>query len=375
MRRTILTGLALGLLLAAGLPARAQYYGWGGWGGGSTTAYGDFARGMGVFASGIGQMNLNDAQARSINANTAMQWNNYEWAINQSLYAEYNRRLIERGQETAKNINEIQQRLRNNPTPLDVNSGRALNAILDDFQNPKVQAEAQKVSEREMVPAKVVKQVPFFYSSDPFTFSLHAYMDNEIELPEPLKAKEFEADRKLIRELVDQARKEDLEAAEKPVSDETHKKLAEATRALRTKFEAMYKPNTPEYIKTEPFLKTLTGFTTLLKSSDFEKELAKLKEDQQVSLHELLSFMSIYSLRFAPAENAEEKAAYAQLYPIMAERRSQILSLISQHTPTDSSGKGPGAPPTDMFRPLNFDQLERKNSNKAPEPPKPGGIR
>ncbi len=59
-----------------GASARAQY-GWGGWGGGAQTPGSSLARGMGVYAAGAGSYNLQTAQARSINANTAMRYNQY----------------------------------------------------------------------------------------------------------------------------------------------------------------------------------------------------------------------------------------------------------------------------------------------------------
>lgn len=358
------------------MPAHAQYWGgWGGWGGGSATAPGDIARGMGVFAAGVGQMNVADAQAASINSTTAMRWNNYEWAINQSLYQDYNRRMIEKGQETAKSVNEIRDRLRNNPTPSDIQGGRALNAMLDDFQNPRVQAEALKISERTMVPATIVKRIPFFYSSDPFTFSLSQYLEGNVEVPDALHAPEFADDMKNLRELVDKARKEDLESEESPVTADTHRQLNEATKALRTKFEAKFARNSPEFVRTEPFLKTITGFTTLLRSTDFEREIARLQEDKQISLFDLLSFMTVYSLRFGPANTPEQRATYNQLYPVMAERRAQILSLIAQHTPADagSAAAAATAPPTHLFQQLDFDQLDKTTT--TPKPPKPRGGR
>ena len=60
MRHARLLSVGLGLLLAAGQSASAQfgpgfgYYGWGGWGGG-TTVGGSIAQGMGVYAAGLGQ--------------------------------------------------------------------------------------------------------------------------------------------------------------------------------------------------------------------------------------------------------------------------------------------------------------------------------
>src|SRR5262245_45475575 len=64
MRRVCLASLALTALLGLGQSANAQYWGgWGGWGGGATSLPEGLGIGLGVFAQGIGQMNLADAQA------------------------------------------------------------------------------------------------------------------------------------------------------------------------------------------------------------------------------------------------------------------------------------------------------------------------
>ncbi len=68
------------VLALTGGSVEAQFYGGGYWGGGyggAHTAQGDAARGAGMYAMGVGQYNINTAQARSINVNTAMQWNQY----------------------------------------------------------------------------------------------------------------------------------------------------------------------------------------------------------------------------------------------------------------------------------------------------------
>ena len=76
------------VLIVSGSSARAvQYpglwsYGWGGWGGAGSTVAGSTAYGMGNFAAGAGAYNEQTAQARSMNANTAMQVNNYMYQVN-----------------------------------------------------------------------------------------------------------------------------------------------------------------------------------------------------------------------------------------------------------------------------------------------------
>src|SRR6516162_5463374 len=80
MLRCLRITLALIILSAmAGRDARAQWgyggWGWGGWG--ASSLGGDLGRGAGVYAAGAGMYNLDTAQARSINADTVMRFNDY----------------------------------------------------------------------------------------------------------------------------------------------------------------------------------------------------------------------------------------------------------------------------------------------------------
>ena len=92
MRHFSVRSMLLAVMLAVpGTSTHAQYhypggygsYGWGGWGGAGSTVAGSTAYGMGNFAAGAGAYNEQTAQARSMNANTAMQVNNYMYQVNQ----------------------------------------------------------------------------------------------------------------------------------------------------------------------------------------------------------------------------------------------------------------------------------------------------
>jgi hypothetical protein len=74
MRCFFASALILTAVLAAGSRS-AQAQGWGGWGGTGSTVQESIASGMGNFAAGAGSYNVQTAQARSINAQTAMQLN------------------------------------------------------------------------------------------------------------------------------------------------------------------------------------------------------------------------------------------------------------------------------------------------------------
>jgi hypothetical protein len=366
--RIVLAALGAALLVAGERSAQAQW--WPGWGGGATTVGGDVSRGMGVFAAGVGEYNVNTAEATAINANTRMQWNNYQWAVAQSLYQDYNRRLIAQNKESARNIAELNKRLRENPTSTDIMGGRALNAILDDFQHPMVQSEALKISERRTIPGRLVKQIPFFYSSDPFTFSLNQFVGGAVQVPEVLNRPEFQAERATLRALAQQAREEDAASEGADISPETLNKLNAAAEALRTKFIQRYGPNTREYVQAEPFLKALVGFTSLLKSNSFEREVVKLKDDQQVSLFDLLTFMTVFNLRFGRAETPDARAAYNQIFPILDQRRKELVALIAQHASAPPELPA-AAPPAEMFKPLDIQNQPGRTTPPPPNPSRP----
>jgi hypothetical protein len=124
---------------------RAQYFypygeGWGGYGfgGWGQTVQGSIAAGMGAFAAGAGQYNYSTAAANAINANTAMQWDNYVWAAQNSLNRERAVRLRQLRKDLNASADAIQQRLRDNPTNVDIDRGDALNSVLGQLTYPKV---------------------------------------------------------------------------------------------------------------------------------------------------------------------------------------------------------------------------------------------
>src|SRR4051812_33644357 len=95
----------------------AGYGGWGGWGGGGSTVQGSIASGMGNFAAGAGSYNVQTAQARAMNANTAMQWNQYMYGIQQRNSANEMIRLQKRQQATIDTADATYKRLHDNPDP------------------------------------------------------------------------------------------------------------------------------------------------------------------------------------------------------------------------------------------------------------------
>ena len=134
----ITLGLAVILTLSAE-NARAQWgYGWGGYGGWSSSLQGDVARGMGYYNIGAGIYNRQTAVARSINADTYMRLNDYFYQAHLQATADYWAKKNTDLANTKNAYNQIQERLQKNPTRLDVENGDALNRALDQLTNPRL---------------------------------------------------------------------------------------------------------------------------------------------------------------------------------------------------------------------------------------------
>ena len=135
------------LVAATGWEARAQYYtpygnGYAGYGFGgfSGTPQGGIARGLGVFAEGQGVYNVDTAQAESIDADTIMRFNQFTYASHLEAQRRYNASQSRRLNLDKAGYDARQARIRDNPTNVDIDSGDALNAILDQLTEPKVMA-------------------------------------------------------------------------------------------------------------------------------------------------------------------------------------------------------------------------------------------
>ncbi len=128
------TSLAAFLILtSAALPAQAQFN----FVGPGSTVQGDYLRGMGAAAFGMGIYNHQTAIAESINADTMMRVNEYIYQSlmhENQLNSEYRAMIFKKHKEE---YDKFQQRIKENPEARDVDKGTALNAVLRTDQRPQ----------------------------------------------------------------------------------------------------------------------------------------------------------------------------------------------------------------------------------------------
>ena len=183
-----------------GASVQAQYgCGWGGWGGGGAQTPGSsLARGMGVYAAGAGHYNVQTAQARSINANTRMQYNEYMYLSTQNETAKHHALVAGQQAENIKVQNEIHAKLRDHPDQHDIYMGDALNVAVEEIEDPRVYS--KNLSKAKVkIGGKLIRDIPFRYAPACITTTIHQLVQGPP--PAPLMTADFDDDRAAFKEL------------------------------------------------------------------------------------------------------------------------------------------------------------------------------
>jgi hypothetical protein len=367
--------LILGVLVLAAFPLQrvvAQYnypygvgYAGGGFGGFSGTVDGDIARGMGAFAAGAGTYNYETAVANQINAQTIGGINQYLWLSQQ----EANRREHEILARRQAKVNAAQTtaqaigtRIRDNPTEADIDSGAALNAILDQISNPKVMSGSNLRFANAKIDAKLIRDIPFRDGTDAITLTLSQLTDDK-SWPAPLRDSKFDAERRAYIKAVADALEEDKNGDLSPAS----------VARVRQTISALYRrvgqtiPITrqPDHLQAMNYLKGLAGFSKMLEKANVEQVLAELAKIDQTTVGNLIAFMHSYNLRFGAAETPASRNAYQKLYPIMVATREKLIGKPVDVAPPATGTAAPPAPgaPTDIFH-----GIDAKHLHPAPVP-------
>jgi hypothetical protein len=367
------------LLAVPAVSAPAQYvyphgyggYGWGGWGGGGSTVQGSIASGMGNYAAGAGAYNVETAQARAMNANTAMQWNDYMYAINQRNARNEVAILNQRQGKVNETADATYKRLHDNPDPHDVHTGDALNVVLTELVNPKVYTQVvQKAT--TPIDSQLVKNINFQSAANMILISLEDVSARGV--PDALATRpEFESDRRAIRAIVAQGRQE--AQSENHVSPATIQKFRAAVQAARDKADGLFPQGTRQRDEADNFLKALFGLSKMLERPKVEDFLKGLNRYPTTTLGHLITFMHSFNLRFGVAKTPEQEAAYDQIYPMLATLRDQAQapSLMTAQTPPTDPRQA-----TAFFSGMDYSHFQPQpdpHTGAAPPPPAPGQVK
>ncbi len=306
MTRALLRTLAL--LLASAPLAHAQFN----WVGSGSTPQGDYLRGVGVAAFGLGAYNLQTAQAESINVNTAIQWNEYV-----TMYFERENEAKARYRAEMREHNEskrkaIQSRIRDTPQERDLQNGDALNSLLDRLNDPKI-AESSFRSAKVPLPADVARRVPFRLDAEGVEFSMQRLIPRGTgKWPVAMQDARFDTDRRAYERAVDAALEQQTGGKMSfEVIDGVKQAIEGLDRALAS---ADLAPRDIRLIDARERIKELRSMARLLESHKVELALGEIDRYSGTTVNDLREFMQKYKLHFAASGSPEERAMYPGLY-------------------------------------------------------------
>jgi hypothetical protein len=366
MLRCIRIAVGLGLLLSInGRDARAQWgyggWGWGGWGPGAATPGSAALQGAGYYAMGAGVYNLDTAQARSINADTAMRYNNYVARVTRESARLHAARVHQEFLKDQSLYDAHKQRLRDNPGNVEIENGDALNLAVADLSDPGLGPSVLRAA-RAPVPASLIAEAPFVYASERVTFMLND-LRASVQWPEVFEEERFAADKKTFDELVTRLRRE---ADEGEVSARSLREANAFVNGLRAKVDAQPLKDPEDQKEALRFLTACTSLLGLLEKPNISPALLELRKIQDTMVGNLLGFMHAYNLRFGAAKTPKERQAFHQLFAILDRTRDEILTEAK--VGSSATARADPRAATDFFQNLG---PGRSRGGAPPQPPQP----
>jgi hypothetical protein len=314
--RTGLAALFVGALL--GTNALAQYIGSG------STVAGDYLRGVGIAAWGMGSYNLNTAKADQINANTFIMLNEYMWNVAKNENREnweHRKQVLEARLEYRK---KIQERIHDHPEGLDVMHGDALTAILRDITDPKV-SESSSHYAKVPLDADVLRRIPFKLGEKGETFSMNRLsLKSRKKWAVAFQDPQFTSLCQVYQRAVDNAldlaiegkqTQEAIEAVEKAVNNLDDK-------VLRTPY-ILDPINQRLASEARSQIDTIRKTARLFKTHKIQLVLADIDKCSVTTVDDLRLFMRRNNLTFAEADTPDERTLYPDLYQALVLQREK----------------------------------------------------
>ena len=300
--------LVFPLAVALATPAAAQRFI-----GGASTAQGDYLRGLGVAASGMGSYNLRTARAEAIQAETAIKVDTYMNMVFRQARDNWIKLDKQRQDKAKANYNAILDRIQKNPQSLDIFTGNAINKAMDDMNNPVIQESAFRLAPVP-IPREMLRRIPFKMDEKGLIFSIQRLTARgKGKWPVAFQQDAFEAERKAYDKAIDRALGEMIDGK---VYEETITEYDDAVKALSNKLQSRFGMKTNDRLYTDANLRLqeIKKASNLLKTVKMQPVMAELDRYTGKTVNDLRLFMLAHNLRFAVADGDDERRLYIDLY-------------------------------------------------------------
>jgi hypothetical protein len=317
MSRTSLAALLI--LISAALPARAQFN----FVGPGSTVQGDYLRGVGAAAFGMGIYNHQTAIAESINADTMMRVNEYIYESlmhENQVNAEYRNMIWKKHKE---DYDKIQQRIKENPEARDVDKGSALNAVLEQINDPRIQ---ESSSRAVAVPLTVdeVRRIPFkLGAKGVMRFSIaRLTAKGKGKWPVAFQDNQFDHARRDFERALDNALEQQYKGAMQLSAIQALQKAVDSLEYTLEKVVGRIADKL--YIEARERIKEMRATVEMLKVHAVESALGELDRYAGTTVDDLRRFMRKHNLQFADAGNPDERELFPELYGKLVAQKDKV---------------------------------------------------
>ena len=204
------------------------------------------------------------------------------------------------------------------------------------------------------ISAAAIREIPFEWDSEAVTFCLDE-MTGEGAIPTPLMAPTYAEERHALHAAIQSALEEDRKGT---VSMATVRRINEVIARFRSKFMKNSMETDLGHEDALTYFTTMASLSRLLHDPSTKDFLAKLGDDQETNVGDLLGFMNSHNLRFGPATTERQIELYARLVPNLTAIRDQVKTEEYAPTPPARNGEGLKAAAKNVFKPMPWDQLE-----------------
>jgi hypothetical protein len=303
-----------------GTGARAQYFEVGP----GSTLQGDYLRGVGIAAWGIGTYNYNTAVADSIDVDTVIRWNEYLAAVAAQQTRDYVARKMFLAMEKKELYERERLRILTSPEARDVEQGDALNAVLKQLQDSRVDESTLRTREFQVpMPVDVIRQIPFTLSEKGEKFSMErislkgkgkwtvALQDDGFLFVK--KAYELALDAALEQAIDGRMQLSAIEGVEAAADD------------MFLRLDEVVGPSTDRlYMEAKERLTELKSTVRLLKTEKVERAIGDIDKYSGTTVNDLKLFMQSHHLRFAAAQTPEERLLFRPLYASLVQQLNKV---------------------------------------------------
>lgn len=302
--------LTLSLLLCLQNRADAQYL----FVGPGSTPQGDYLRGMGIAAYGVGIGEHNLAMARSIDVDTTIRFNEYVAAVIKNENAENARHREAQRQKNLASYNSNRERIRNSPEARDVDDGDSLNALLDKLNEGIIQESTHRLVEIRLSNDEV-RRIPFkLRGVGTQSFSMRRLtLKQRGKWPPAFQDRRFDGVRRGYDRAMDVVLEQEFNGAMQLAAIDD---LKQAIGRLSEELDKALSddPKDRRFIEGRQRIRELEATVEMLKTHKLETVLGDLDRYAGTTVNDLRIFMRTHDLRFAAAKSQEEKTLFPELF-------------------------------------------------------------